>query len=80
MRRRDFLKGLLAVVAIPTAVASGLLKGTPVREIPIWSTRVSAEARTLLRKYRQPLYDDESDLESIGLTVTLFTRRRQNGE
>lgn len=75
MRRRSFLKGLLAVVVAPAVVAGRILGGMPAREIPVWSTRISVSARTLLRKWRQPIYDESSLYDKSSLTVTLFTRR-----
>lgn len=71
MRRRSFLKGLLAAVAAPLVVSQKLVAGEPV---PRTVKSLKAYATPLLRKYRQPLYDEEA-IGGSTMSITLFARR-----
>jgi hypothetical protein len=77
MKRRSFLKGLLAAIAAPLVVTKKLVAG---ERVPRSVRSAGVYSGVLLRKYRQPIYDEEKiDGGSVN-TITLFARSPKTGE
>lgn len=76
MNRRRFLKGLATLVAVPLALGRGDILRWRWRRGGLLSIVIEARPHLLLRKYRQPLYDEEQiGFGSTTFAVTLFVGR-----
>ena len=77
MKRRSFLKGLLAAIAAPLVVTQKLVAGDAV---PRSVKSLKAFSGVLVRKYRQPIYDEEYIGDGNSSVIMLFARSPKTGE